>query len=54
MEDGKGIFINYFKSVTIIGGGTVGLELAKSFEKTPIKTKLIEKDYKRCEFCPKI
>ena len=41
---------NPLKSVTIIGGGTVGLELAKSFEKTPIKVKLIEKDYKRCEF----
>lgn len=38
------------KSIAIIGGGTVGFELAKSLEKTPIKTKLIEKDYKRCEF----
>lgn len=38
------------KSVAIIGGGTVGFELAKSLEKTPIKTKLIEKDYKRSEF----
>lgn len=37
------------KRVTIIGGGTVGFELAKSFEKTPIKVKLIEKDFKRCE-----
>ncbi len=41
---------NPLKSVAIIGGGTVGFELAKSLEKTPIKTKLIEKDYKRCEF----
>lgn len=41
---------NPLKNVTIIGGGTVGLELAKSFEKTSIKVKLIEKDYKRCEF----
>ena len=41
---------NPLKNVTIIGGGTVGLELAKSFEQTPIKVKLIEKDYKRCEF----
>ncbi len=40
---------NPLKNVTIIGGGTVGFELAKSLEKTPIKTKLIEKDYKRCE-----
>lgn len=38
------------KSVAIIGGGTVGYELAKSLEKTPIKTKLIEKDFRRCEF----
>jgi len=38
------------KNLAIIGGGTVGFELAKSLEKTPIKTKLIEKDYKRCEF----
>lgn len=38
------------KRVTIIGGGTVGFELAKSLEKTHIKTKLIEKDFKRCEF----
>ncbi len=38
------------KSVAIIGGGTVGFELAKSLEKTPIKTKLIEKDFRRCEF----
>ncbi len=37
------------KNVTIIGGGTVGFELAKLLEKTKIKTKLIEKDYKRCE-----
>ena len=41
---------NPLKNVEIIGGGTVGFELAKSLEKTPIKTKLIEKDYKRCEF----
>ena len=41
---------NPLKNVAIIGGGTVGFELAKSLEKTPIKTKLIEKDYKRCEF----
>ncbi len=38
------------KSVAIIGGGTVGYELAKLLEKTKIKVKLIEKDYKRCEF----
>lgn len=41
---------NKIKSVAIIGGGSVGYELAKSLEKTPIKTKIIEKNYKRCEF----
>ena len=38
------------KEVAIIGGGTVGYELAKMLEKTKIKVKLIEKNYKRCEF----
>ncbi len=38
------------KSVSIIGGGTVGFELAKLLEKTKIKVKLIESNYKRCEF----
>lgn len=37
------------KNVAIIGGGTVGFELARLLEKTKIKVKLIEKDYKRCE-----
>ncbi len=37
------------KNVAIIGGGTVGFELASLLEKTKIKVKLIEKDYKRCE-----
>ncbi len=37
------------KTAAIIGGGTVGYELANLLEKTKIKTKLIEKDYKRCE-----
>lgn len=35
------------KNVAIIGGGTVGFELAKLLEKTKIKVKLIEKDYNR-------
>ena len=35
---------------TIIGGGSVGYELAKSLERTPIKTKIIERDLSRCEF----
>lgn len=38
------------KTVAIIGGGTVGYELAALLEKTKIKVKLIEKKYKRCEF----
>lgn len=39
----------YVKSVSIIGGGTVGLMLAKSLETLKIKTKVIEKDYERCQ-----
>lgn len=38
------------KSVGIIGGGNVGLMLAKDLERANIRTKIIEKDYKRCEF----
>lgn len=38
------------KSVAIIGGGNVGLMLAKSLEKLKIKTKIIEKNYERCEY----
>jgi len=38
------------KTAAIIGGGTVGYELAALLEKTKIKVKLVEKDYKRCEF----
>jgi trk system potassium uptake protein TrkA len=41
---------NEIKRVVIIGGGSVGFELAQSLSKTSIKTKIIEKDYKRCEF----
>ena len=37
------------KTAAIIGGGSVGLMLAKNLEKINIKTKIIEKDYKRCE-----
>ena len=36
------------KSAAIIGGGNVGMMLAKSLEKLKIKTKIIEKDYDRC------
>ncbi|MDD3237468.1 MAG: Trk system potassium transporter TrkA [Candidatus Gastranaerophilales bacterium] len=38
------------KSVSIIGGGSVGMMLAQNLEKMNIRTKIIEKDYKRCEF----
>lgn len=38
------------KSAAIIGGGNVGLMLAKSLETLKIKTKIIEKDYDRCQY----
>jgi len=38
------------KSVAIIGGGNVGMMLAKSLETMRIKTKIIEKDYDRCQY----
>lgn len=38
----------HVKSVAIIGGGNVGLMLAKNLEAVKIKTKIIEKDYDRC------
>lgn len=37
------------KTAAIIGGGNVGLMLAEYLEKVGIKTKIIERDYKRCE-----
>ena len=37
------------KRVAIIGGGSVGYELASALEKTSAKLKLIENDYDRCE-----
>ena len=37
------------KKVTIIGGGSVGYELASQFEKTAMKLKMIENNYERCE-----
>ena len=39
----------YVKSVAIIGGGNVGLMLAQSLENLKIKTKIIEKNYNRCQ-----
>ncbi len=38
------------KNAAIIGGGNVGLMLAKSLESMKIKTKIIEKDYDRCQY----
>lgn len=37
------------KTVAIIGGGTVGTMLARYLEDLKIKTKIIEKNYERCE-----
>ena len=42
--------INKIKRVGIIGGGNVGLMLAQDLERANIQTKIIEKNYKRCEF----
>lgn len=40
----------FVKNVAIIGGGNVGLKLAKSLETLKLKLKIIEKDEERCEF----
>lgn len=40
----------FVKNITIIGGGNVGLKLAKSLEDLKLKIKIIEKDENRCEF----
>ncbi len=37
------------KKIAIIGGGSVGFELAQALEKTAMNLKLIENDYERCE-----
>ncbi len=41
---------NNIRNISIIGGGSVGYELAKNLEGTNLKIKIIENDYKRCEF----
>ena len=41
---------DFVKNVTIIGGGNVGLKLAKSLEGLKLKTKIIERDEDRCNF----
>ena len=38
------------KKIAIIGGGSVGYELALELEKTKMRSKIIENSYKRCEF----
>ena len=38
------------KRIAIIGGGSVGFELALEIEKTKMRSKLVENNYKRCEF----
>ena len=40
----------FVKYVTIIGGGNVGLKLAKSLENLNLKLKIIEKNEERCNF----
>ena len=40
----------FVKYVTIIGGGNVGLKLAKSLEDLKLKIKIIEKDEERCNY----
>ena len=40
----------FVKYVTIIGGGSVGLKLAKTLENLNLKLKIIEKDEERCNY----
>ena len=40
----------FVKNVVIIGGGNVGLKLAKSLEDLKLNIKIIERDEERCEF----
>lgn len=41
---------DFVKNIAIIGGGNVGLKLAKSLEGMKFKTKIIEKDETRCSY----
>ena len=41
---------DFVKNITIIGGGNVGLKLAKSLEGMKFKTKIIERDEERCNY----
>ena len=40
----------FIKYITIIGGGSVGLKLAKTLENLHLKLKIIEKDENRCNY----
>ena len=40
----------FVKNVAIIGGGNVGLKLAKSLEALKLNLKIIERDEERCEY----
>lgn len=44
----------FVKYVTIIGGGNVGLKLAKSLENLHLKVKIIEKDEARCTYLSQV
>ena len=41
---------DFVKNIAIIGGGNVGLKLAKSLEGMKFKTKIIERDEARCNY----
>ena len=41
---------DFSKNVAIIGGGSVGLKLAKSLDGLKFKTKIIERDEERCRY----
>ncbi len=45
--------ITPLKSVLIVGGGRIGLRLAKLLEKESINTKIVDSDLKRCEYLAK-
>lgn len=44
----------FVKNVAIIGGGNVGLKLAKSLEDLKLNLKIVEKDPQRCEYLSQV
>ena len=44
----------FVKDVVIIGGGNVGLKLAKNLEDLKLNLKIIEKDSERCEYLSQV